>query len=99
RLRARSQADNAREAKRWSGALAEQGLPLVADAPLLRFSRVSKRFGGTVAVDDVSLDLHAGEILALLGENGAGKSTLIKMLAGVYSQDSGSVFLQDRPEA
>ena len=56
----------------------------MADAPLLRFSRVSKRFGGTLAVEDVSLDLHAGEILALLGENGAGKSTLIKMLAGIH---------------
>ena len=70
-----------------------------AAGPVLRVEALSKRFGGTQAVDDVSLDLHAGEILALLGENGAGKSTLIKILAGVYSQDSGSVFLQDRPEA
>jgi len=70
-----------------------------AARPVLRVEALSKRFGGTQAVDDVSLDLHAGEILALLGENGAGKSTLIKILAGVYSQYSGSVFLQDRPEA
>ena len=67
--------------------------------PVLRVEALSKRFGGTQAVDDVSLDLHAGEILALLGENGAGKSTLIKILAGVYSQDSGSVSLQGRAEA
>jgi len=65
----------------------------VADAPLLRFSRVSKRFGGTVAVNDVSLDLHAGEILALLGENGAGKSTLIKMLAGIFPPDEGQILV------
>lgn len=68
-------------------------------ARVLRIEALSKRFGGTQAVDDVSLDLHAGEILALLGENGAGKSTLIKILAGVYSQDSGSVALHGRPEA
>jgi ribose transport system ATP-binding protein len=66
---------------------------------VLRIEALSKRFGGTQAVDDVSLDLHAGEILALLGENGAGKSTLIKILAGVYSQDSGSVALHERSEA
>ena len=65
----------------------------MADAPLLRFSRVSKRFGGTVAVNDVSLDLHAGEILALLGENGAGKSTLIKMLAGIHGLDEGQILV------
>src|SRR4051812_35508676 len=62
---------------------------VMTDAPLLRFAQVSKRFGGTLAVNRVSLDLHAGEILALLGENGAGKSTLIKMLAGIHAPDEG----------
>ncbi|ROZ69604.1 sugar ABC transporter ATP-binding protein [Ramlibacter sp. WS9] len=61
--------------------------------PVLRIQNLGKRFGGTQAVDAVSLDLHAGEILALLGENGAGKSTLIKILAGVVRQDTGSVEL------
>ena len=73
----------------WPGALAEHGSSLVPDAPPLLRSRVSKRFGGTVAVHDVSLDVHAGEIVALLGENGAGKSTLIKILAGVHTLDAG----------
>src|SRR5690348_3966101 len=58
---------------------------------LLQFRDVSKRFGGTHAVSDLSLDVGAGEIVALLGENGAGKSTLIKMLAGIYPRDTGDI--------
>src|SRR5215217_1698050 len=54
---------------------------------------VTKRFGPVTANDDVSLVLHRGEILGLLGENGAGKSTLMKILYGLYSPDSGSVFV------
>jgi ABC-type glutathione transport system ATPase component len=53
--------------------------------PVLSLRDMSKFFGGTRAVSDVGLDLHRGEILALLGQNGAGKSTLIKMLAGVHA--------------
>ena len=54
---------------------------------------VSKRFGATAALTDVSLDLRAGEIHALVGENGAGKSTLVKILAGVHAPDSGTILL------
>jgi ribose transport system ATP-binding protein len=61
---------------------------------LLVISNISKQFGGTQALRDVGMRLNAGEIVALLGENGAGKSTLIKILAGVYTLDSGSVFFR-----
>jgi ribose transport system ATP-binding protein len=63
---------------------------------LLLVSDVSKQFGGTQALDRVGMHLNAGEIVALLGENGAGKSTLIKILAGVYTLDSGSVHYRGR---
>jgi ribose transport system ATP-binding protein len=68
---------------------------VVADVgDLLVVHSVSKHFGGTQALCEVSMSLKAGEILALLGENGAGKSTLIKILAGVYTLDKGSVILR-----
>ena len=67
------------------------------EPPLLRFQNIEKRFGGTRALRDVSLDLHAGEILALLGENGAGKSTLIKTLAGIHDPDSGVILYRGQP--
>jgi ribose transport system ATP-binding protein len=60
-------------------------------SPLLRCRGLSKRFGGTQALDSVDFTLGSGEIQALLGENGAGKSTLIKILAGIYVADAGNV--------
>lgn len=60
---------------------------------VLELDHVSKRFGPTVAVQDVSLALRPGEVHCLLGENGAGKSTLIKMIAGVHEPDSGRIVL------
>ena len=57
----------------------------------------TKVFGGTVAIADVSFELRAGEVLALLGENGAGKSTCVKLLAGVYRPDAGGVLLGGKP--
>ena len=74
------------------------GAPTPYSETLLRFDGISKRFGGTQAVDDVTLDVCSGEILALLGENGAGKSTLIKLLAGIYPSDSGEIFFKGRPQ-
>jgi ribose transport system ATP-binding protein len=67
-----------------------RGEGMAAKDVVLSVTEVSKRFGGTQAVSSVGFDVHQGEIVALLGENGAGKSTLIKMLAGVYTADSGS---------
>ncbi|MFE3770745.1 sugar ABC transporter ATP-binding protein [Streptomyces sp. NPDC057579] len=65
--------------------------------PLVRIHGLSKRFGGTLALDTVDLDIHAGSILALLGPNGAGKSTLIKVLAGVHHADRGEVTVAGHP--
>jgi len=58
---------------------------------------ISKRFGATIALEDVSLNAKGGEVLALVGENGAGKSTLMKILSGVHKPDSGEMFLNGKP--
>jgi len=65
-------------------------------APLFQAAGVGKRFGGAVALADVSIDLTAGRVLGVVGENGAGKSTLMKILGGVYPAGSyeGKVLLQ-----
>jgi ribose transport system ATP-binding protein len=62
-----------------------------ANPVLLSVEHVSKSFGGVKALIDVSVQFRAGEVHALLGENGAGKSTLVKIIAGVYAADDGSV--------
>ena len=61
--------------------------------PLVELKDISIAFGGIKAVDGVSVDLHPGEVVGLLGHNGAGKSTLIKCLSGAYKADSGDVFI------
>ncbi|MEU0482114.1 sugar ABC transporter ATP-binding protein [Streptosporangium sp. NPDC006013] len=61
--------------------------------PLLRLEGVTKRFGSTLALNDVDFDLRSGEVHALMGENGAGKSTLMKILAGNIHRDSGRILL------
>src|SRR5215212_5944983 len=65
--------------------------------PLLRVEQVTKSFPGVLALQDVSLEVHPGEVLGLVGENGAGKSTLMKILSGVYQPDSGEIILDGKP--
>src|SRR5690606_5884996 len=62
--------------------------------PLIDMRNISIAFGGIRAVDNASIDLHQGEVVALLGHNGAGKSTLIKILSGAYRRDSGRIFVR-----
>lgn len=69
----------------------------VVNQPVLRLDHVSKSFGPVKVIDDVSIDVVPGRVRVLLGENGAGKSTLIKMMAGIYHADSGSVVIDGRP--
>ncbi len=70
-----------------------------AQASLLRLEQIDKRFPGVHALEQISLDLAAGEVHMLLGENGAGKSTLMKILSGEYAPDSGAIVVRGRPLA
>ncbi|MEU9609780.1 ATP-binding cassette domain-containing protein [Streptomyces sp. NPDC048057] len=69
----------------------------VSAAPVLALRGVSKRFGAVQALTDVELEVHAGEVVALVGDNGAGKSTLIKTIAGVHPIDDGVIEWDGRP--
>ncbi len=66
---------------------------------VLRVEHIRKSFGPTIALRDLSLTLHKGEVLGLLGDNGSGKSTLIKVITGFHKQDSGRMFLHGEPYA
>ena len=69
----------------------------VPPPPVMALRDATLSYGGTIAVADVSLELHPGEVLALLGENGAGKSTCVKLLGGIVAPDLGSVMLDGQP--
>jgi rhamnose transport system ATP-binding protein len=69
------------------------GTQAIVSSPRAELRGITKRFGATQALDDVSLDLLPGEIHALVGENGAGKTTLVKILAGVHQPDDGTIWL------
>ncbi|KAF0650465.1 sugar ABC transporter ATP-binding protein [Streptomyces fradiae ATCC 10745 = DSM 40063] len=64
---------------------------------MLALRGVSKRFGAVQALTDVDLEIHAGEVVALLGDNGAGKSTLVKTISGVHPIDEGAIEWEGRP--
>jgi ribose transport system ATP-binding protein len=67
------------------------------ETALLNLTNVSKAFAGVQALDRVSVEVRPGEVVGLVGENGAGKSTLIRILAGVYRPDSGTLALDGKP--
>ena len=71
--------------------------PATTLEPVLRLRGVSKRFGGVSALTDIDLDVHAGEVVALVGDNGAGKSTLVKILAGVHPPTGGTITFNGAP--
>jgi len=63
---------------------------------VLSLSGITKRFGAVQALSEVSLQVHAGEVVALVGDNGAGKSTLVKVISGVYQPDEGAIEIEGR---
>ena len=65
--------------------------------PRLKISNITKTFAGVVANDNISFEVNTGEIHTLLGENGAGKSTLMNVLTGLYSPDSGTIYIDNEP--
>ena len=75
-------------------------MPAKADNQvILRANGISKAFGGIQALEDVSLEIHAGKINTIVGENGAGKSTLMKIFSGVYQDYQGRIYLDDQEVA
>jgi D-xylose transport system ATP-binding protein len=71
--------------------------PTAVTTPVLGVTGATKTFGAVVALDGVDMEVHAGEVLALLGDNGAGKSTLIKCISGVHKLDRGEVRIDGVP--
>ena len=65
---------------------------------ILQLNNISKSFGAIKALDDVSLELHSGEVLGLMGDNGAGKSTLIKIVAGNFKPSSGTILFESQKQ-
>jgi len=65
--------------------------------PVLALHQIHKRFGAVTAIENFSLEIEPGEIVALVGDNGAGKSTLIKIISGVYTPTSGQIMIDGQP--
>jgi D-xylose transport system ATP-binding protein len=71
--------------------------PHLKSEPVLSLRGISKNFGAVSALTSIDLDVHAGEVVALVGDNGAGKSTLVKILAGVHQASSGTITFAGKP--
>jgi len=91
--------DSARSASAGRAPDLSAGDPGAGPAPgaLLATRGVSKHFGPVLALDDINLDVPAGQVTALLGDNGAGKSTLIKIVAGIHEADGGTLYWDGAP--
>ncbi|TPI14536.1 sugar ABC transporter ATP-binding protein [Mesorhizobium sp. B4-1-3] len=66
-------------------------------APILQLQDIRKNFGGITAIENFSLEVFPGEIVALVGDNGAGKSTLVKIISGVHTPSSGTIMIEGKP--
>jgi branched-chain amino acid transport system ATP-binding protein len=77
----------------------DTGIGLLSPAPLLAVEHMTMRFGGLTAVDDLSFDVHRGDITALIGPNGAGKTTVFNCITGFYKPTSGRIALVDASDA
>ena len=75
----------------------DSGSPIDGDPPLLKLERITKRYPGVLALDQVDFDLRPGEVHVLFGENGAGKSTIISIVAGALRQDGGRIEFRGQP--
>lgn len=78
-------------------AVAEEKPAAPVDVPVLAMRGISKRFGAVQALSDVEFRVHAGEVVALVGDNGAGKSTLVKAISGADPADAGEILFEGRP--
>lgn len=70
---------------------------MAAGTPILRLSNINMSFGATQVLNDINIEVRAGEVLCLLGDNGAGKSTLIKIMSGVYQPKGGTIEVDGQP--
>ena len=68
----------------------------IMNEPVIELKHITKRFAKVLANDDVSITIHKGEVVALLGENGAGKSTIMKILYGLYHATSGEIWIDGK---
>ncbi|TPL01511.1 sugar ABC transporter ATP-binding protein [Mesorhizobium sp. B2-4-6] len=70
---------------------------MTMNAPILQLQDIRKNFGGITAIENFSLEVFPGEIVALVGDNGAGKSTLVKIVSGVHPPSSGTIAIEGKP--